>query len=111
VVVGWSRSWVGRVSVAGTALLALGGFVLSFAALRDLAVRVGMPADLGWIWPLLIDGLIVEATLAVVSLARCGSRSVWYAWFLLSAGAVVSVGVMGCCLRLKIFTPSSSSNF
>lgn len=86
---------MGRVSVAGTALLALGGFVLSFAALRDLAVRVGMPADLGWIWPLLIDGLIVEATLAVVSLARCGSRSVWYAWFLLSAGAVVSVGSNG----------------
>ena len=86
---------MGRVSVAGTALLALGGFVLSFAALRDLAVRVGMPADLGWIWPLLIDGLIVEATLAVVSLARCGSRSVWYAWFLLAVGAVVSVGSNG----------------
>lgn len=73
-------------------MLALGGFTLSFAALRDLAVRVGMPADLGWIWPLLIDGMIVEATLAVVALAQRGSRAVWYAWFLLAAGAVVSVG-------------------
>lgn len=89
---GWSRSWVGRTSVVGTGLLALGGFTLSFAALRDLAVRVGMPADLGWIWPLLIDGMIVEATLAVVALAQRGSRAVWYAWFLLAAGAVVSVG-------------------
>lgn len=92
----WSHSWVGRISVAGTALLAIGGFVLSFAALRDLAVRVGMPADLGWIWPLLIDGMIVESTLAVVALAQRGSRrSVWYAWFLLAVGAVVSVGSNG----------------
>lgn len=89
---GWSHSWVGRTSVVGTGMLALGGFTLSFAALRDLAVRVGMPADLGWIWPLLIDGMIVEATLAVVALAQRGSRAVWYAWFLLAAGAVVSVG-------------------
>lgn len=90
---GWSHSWVGRTSVVGTGMLAVGGFVLSFAALRDLAVRVGMPADLGWIWPLLIDGMIVEATLAVVALAQRGSRrAVWYAWFLLAAGAVVSVG-------------------
>lgn len=50
---GWSHSWVGRTSVAGTTLLAVGGFVLSFAALRDLAVRVGMPDDLAWLWPLL----------------------------------------------------------
>lgn len=92
---GWSHSWVGRTSVAGTTLLAIGGFVLSFAALRDLAVRVGMPADLAWLWPLLIDGMIVEATLAVVALAQRGSRAVWYAWFLLAVGAVVSVGSNG----------------
>jgi len=93
---GWSHSWVGRTSVAGTTLLAVGGFVLSFAALRDLAVRVGMPADLAWLWPLLIDGMIVEATLAVVALAQCGSRrAVWYAWFLLAVGALVSVGSNG----------------
>lgn len=54
-----------------------------------------MPADLGWIWPLLIDGMIVEATLAVVALAQRGSRAVWYAWFLLAVGAVVSVGSNG----------------
>lgn len=93
---GWSHSWVGRISVAGTTLLAVGGFVLSFAALRDLAVRVGMPDDLAWLWPLLIDGMIVESTLAVVALSQRGSRrAVWYAWFLLAVGALVSVGSNG----------------
>ena len=86
--------WAGRASVAGTAALGLGGFVLSFTALRDLAVRVGMPDDLAWIWPLLIDGLIIEATLAVVRLSQLGRRS-WYAWTLLAGGAVVSVASNG----------------
>ena len=93
---GWNRSWVGRISVVGTGMLALGGFTLSFAALRDLAVKVGMPADLAWLWPLLIDGMIVEATLAVVALSqRSSRRAVWYAWFLLAVGALVSVGSNG----------------
>lgn len=85
----------GRLAVAGTAALGLGGFVLSFTALRDLAVRVGMPDGLAWIWPLLIDGLIIEATLAVVRLSQLRSRAVWYAWTLLAGGAVVSVGSNG----------------
>lgn len=85
----------GRLAVVGTVVLGLGGFVLSFTALRDLAVRVGMPGDLAWIWPLLIDGLIIEATLAVVRLSQLRRRSVWYAWSLLAGGAVVSVGSNG----------------
>lgn len=90
-----AASRTGRAAVAGTAVLGLGGFVLSFTALRDLAVMVGMPADLAWIWPLLIDGLIIEATLAVVRLSQLRSRASWYAWALLAGGAIVSVGSNG----------------
>lgn len=90
-----AASLAGRMAVAGTAVLGLGGFVLSFTALRDLAVMVGMPADLAWIWPLLIDGLIIEATLAVVRLSQLRSRASWYAWALLAGGAIVSVGSNG----------------
>lgn len=73
----------------GTVLLAAGAFVLSFTALHDLAARSGIDADLAWLWPLIVDGLIVVATVAVFALA--GTRAVWYPWLLLAGGAGVSV--------------------
>src|SRR5699024_591575 len=62
---------------------------LSFTALADLAARSGIPVGQAWIWPLLVDGLIVVATVAVVALD--GHRTAWYPWSLLIARALVSV--------------------
>jgi hypothetical protein len=46
-----------------------------------------------WAWPLIVDGIIVVATVAVVALrGRPGHR---YAWMLVVVGAVVSVTVNG----------------
>lgn len=73
----------------GTVFLAGGAFVLSFTALRDLAGRSGVDAELAWLWPLIVDGLIVVATVAVFALA--GTREVWYPWMLLILGTGVSV--------------------
>lgn len=57
-------------TVAMTVFLAAGAFVLSFEALRDLAVRNGIPAQLAWIWPMIIDVTIAQATLALVTLSH-----------------------------------------
>lgn len=87
------RSRGGRVAVAtavaGTVFIAAGAFWLSFTALADLARRSGIEAGQAWAWPLIVDGIIVVATVAVVALAR--QRSAWYPWVLLAAGALVSV--------------------
>lgn len=87
------RSRGGRVAVAtavsGTVFIAAGAFWLSFTALADLARRSGIEAGQAWAWPLIVDGIIVVATVAVVALAR--QRSAWYPWVLLTAGALVSV--------------------
>jgi hypothetical protein len=40
-------------------------------------------------WPLIVDGIIVVATVSVVALA--GHKANWYAWLLLGAGAAASV--------------------
>ena len=70
-------------------LIGGGAFWLSFVALADLAVRSGITRNQAWIWPLLVDGLIVVATVAVVALD--GHRAAWYPWVLLIAGALMSV--------------------
>lgn len=76
-------------AVAGTVLIAAGAFWLSFTSLADLARRSGIDAGQAWAWPLIVDGIIVVATVAVVALA--GTRQAWYPWLLLICGAGLSV--------------------
>ena len=76
-------------AIAGTILIALGAFWLSFTALADLARRSGISAGQAWAWPLIVDGIIVVATVAVVALA--GQKAAWYPWVLLMGGAAVLV--------------------
>ena len=83
------RRWAGGAAASGTVLIGGGAFWLSFVALADLAVRSGITRNQAWIWPLLVDGLIVVATVAVVALD--GHRAAWYPWVLLIAGALMSV--------------------
>ncbi|MGB7239961.1 MAG: DUF2637 domain-containing protein [Rhodococcus sp. (in: high G+C Gram-positive bacteria)] len=75
------------VSIVGTVLIALGAFWLSFTALQDLALRSNVPSSQAWVWPLIVDGLVLVATVAVVAL----DRHRWYAWSLLGAGAALSL--------------------
>ncbi|GAA4353312.1 hypothetical protein GCM10023087_22340 [Microbacterium rhizosphaerae] len=76
-------------AVVGTVFIAAGAFWLSFTSLADLARRSGLGAEEAWAWPLIVDGIIVVATVAVVVLG--GSRGAWYPWVLLFAGALISV--------------------
>ncbi|WP_336629862.1 MULTISPECIES: DUF2637 domain-containing protein [unclassified Microbacterium] len=76
-------------AVAGTVIIAAGAFWLSFTALADLARRSGIEAGQAWAWPLIVDGIIVVSTVAVVALA--GTRAAWYPWMLLICGAGLSV--------------------
>ena len=76
-------------AITGTVFIAAGAFWLSFTALADLAARSGIGEEQAWAWPLIVDGIIVVATVAVVAMA--GQRSAWYPWALLVGGAAVSV--------------------
>lgn len=86
---GTGRRWAVITAVAGTVFIAAGAFWLSFTSLADLAARSGIGAGQAWAWPLIVDGIIVVATVAVVALS--GQRSAWYPWALLIGGAAVSV--------------------
>ncbi|MEV0538522.1 MULTISPECIES: DUF2637 domain-containing protein [Nocardia] len=73
-------------------VLVIGGaaFVLSFAALRDLAVRAHTPTHLAWLFPVIVDGTIIQATIAVLALADSPERTFFTR--VLIAGATVSIG-------------------
>ncbi len=83
------RRWAAMTAIAGTVFIAAGAFWLSFTSLADLAARSGIGAGQAWAWPLIVDGIIVVATVAVVALA--GQHAAWYPWALLVGGALVSV--------------------
>jgi hypothetical protein len=68
---------------AGVLVLCGGAFVLSYHTLYRLALRIGFPDRLAWLWPLVIDGFIVYASDEALHRARTGKR--WqaaYAWLL-----------------------------
>jgi len=72
-------------------------FVLSFTSLRGLAAMSAWPGWPSWLWPLIIDGTIILATLGIVSLApyRDHFLNRVFLWVVLSAAALVSVGGNG----------------
>lgn len=57
-------------ALAMTLALAVCAFVLSFDALRALAVTLGLPTSIAWLWPCAIDVAIAQATLCLLSLSR-----------------------------------------
>lgn len=73
--------------------IGMASFVLSFTALADLAARAGIPERLAWLWPLIVDGTILQATMAVVALAGLDGQESnrRYFWIVLSTSAAVSV--------------------
>ena len=70
-----------RASTTGVLALAVAGFTLSYEALHRLAVEHGVPPHLAWAWPLIVDGFIVVASLAVVHAVLEGRRTA-YPWAL-----------------------------
>ncbi|MFI5501764.1 DUF2637 domain-containing protein [Nocardia asteroides] len=82
----WAR-WSAVVIVIAIGAAA---FVLSFAALRDLAVRAHTPEGLAWLFPVIVDGTIIQATIAVLALADSAERTFFTR--VLIAGATVSIG-------------------
>ncbi|AMT69260.1 MULTISPECIES: DUF2637 domain-containing protein [Mycobacteroides] len=63
-----------RAAVVATTGLALGAFMLSFVALRDLAVIAHIPRPLAFVLPLVIDLAIAVATLALVAVGDKPTR-------------------------------------
>ena len=93
-----------RASVTATGGLAVGAFILSFVALRDLADIAGIRSSLAPVLPLVIDLAIGVATLALVAIGDKPARNRRSA----NGGAAASAAT-GATLSRGAATPSPGS--
>jgi hypothetical protein len=82
--------WVQPASAAGVLGIGAAAFLLSYDALHSLALASGVRPGLARIWPGVLDGFIVVATLTVVA-AKRASRPTWYPWSLVVLFSAASV--------------------
>jgi len=82
--------WVQPISAAGVLGIGAAAFLLSYDALHSLALASGVRPGLARIWPGVLDGFIVVATLTVVAAKRAG-RPTWYPWALVVLFSAASV--------------------
>ncbi|MFE9583202.1 DUF2637 domain-containing protein [Nocardia sp. NPDC006044] len=81
----WAR-WSAVVIIV---VIGAAAFVLSFAALRDLAILANTPKRWAWLFPVIVDGTIIQATISALVLAKSPERK-WFLW-VLGTGALVSI--------------------
>lgn len=79
-----------RVASGTTIVIAICAAVLSYSALRELAIASGINGALAYLFPLTLDGLILIGALMVLFAATRGRRS-WGGVFLTGLGVVSSV--------------------
>jgi hypothetical protein len=77
-------------AMSGVAALTAMGWVLSYAALRQLALSDGMAPWAAMLWPLCVDVFVFVATLAAIADRRRG-RPTSYAWALAVAYSAATV--------------------
>lgn len=70
--------------------LAGSAFFLSFAALRDLAIQIGVAPTIAWLYPAIIDGAIVIFSLCVLRANLNGEHTV-YPWALVTVFTILSI--------------------
>ncbi|MFE7746684.1 DUF2637 domain-containing protein [Nocardia sp. NPDC057455] len=91
---GDDRSMRMRLALVAAVLIIVGvgvaAFVLSYETLRDLAELAGIDRDDSWLFPVIVDGTIIQATVSVMVLSNRPDERRWFSW-VLGVSAVVSV--------------------
>jgi hypothetical protein len=67
-----------RIAAVLVAAIACGAFVISYSALYSLALAANIVHPLAVLYPFLVDGFIVVASLATVALRDQPKRNTWY---------------------------------
>jgi hypothetical protein len=74
-------------------IIGIGAFTLSFRALTEMFVASGNPEMVSWIFPIIIDGPILAATVAIFYLASFENKrgEKFYSWSVLALFSAASI--------------------
>ncbi|MFD6094900.1 DUF2637 domain-containing protein [Nocardiopsis flavescens] len=86
-----SSSWSRTVTIAAVLMLAGIAAVVSYSHMYELALRHGEPPWRAALFPLSVDGMIVGASMTLLSDARQGRKGGLLPWTLLILGSVASL--------------------
>jgi len=64
-------------------------FALSFTVLSDLSALSGIPHDVAWLWPVIVDGTIAAATLVFYTSRGKGRRMAFFALVMFGLASIV----------------------
>ena len=105
----WSRA----VTIAAVLMLAGIAAVVSYSHMYELSLRHGEPAWRAALFPLSVDGMIVGASMTLLSDARRGSKGGVLPWALLIIGSAASlaanVAVADPTIWSRIIQPGPAS--
>jgi hypothetical protein len=85
-----TNKFISRLTAVLVFALAVGAFVLSYAALRDLAAHNGLSDWRAYLWPLMLDAALVVCSLAVLRANLQSDRAV-YPWFLVGLYTLATI--------------------
>lgn len=81
-----------RLQCACTLLVAVGAAYVSYQHGRDFALRFGADPTTATLWPLIVDGLLIMATIELWKTGRShGANGQWKAWLSFTLGIGLSL--------------------
>jgi hypothetical protein len=83
--------WIRRTTTGCVTLLALIAGTVSYLHMHRLVVLHGQPGWVAALTPLSVDGMIVAASITLLSESRAGRRGGMLPWALLIAGSIMSL--------------------
>lgn len=81
---------IDNLTTAGVIFLTLTSFVLSYDAIRQLAVASGVNPALSWLYPLSVDAVALVAAVTVLRMTKARDSAV-YPWFVTILFAIISI--------------------
>ena len=88
----WSWPAPVRLTAALAAVVTVAGWALSYEALIESALAIGIRPELSWLFPVVIDGVVATGYVATFALRAERLRTRAYVWSILLGAIGLSVG-------------------